>query len=346
MQLILWFTAVAGVIGACYSHFNAVMRGNPLLSFASIPRGILTGVLIGGILISFQVFVLMGPPGAPLRRASFPVHVAIKTGIYLIVILFALAVGAWAFPAPNEPIIQRQDVVFSLVASFVVVFMFDINRLLGQNVLINFITGRYHQPRLEERVFLFIDMEGSTGIAERLGALAFHRLLNRFVIDVSEPIVAARGEIHRYVGDEMIATWKLADGTAEARCVAACFAAMDQLALSAPAYQREFGAAASFRAGLHCGPVVTGEMGSMKKEIVFVGDTVNTAARIQDFCRQTGDRVLASAALIDRLALPPGIAKRSLGELRLRGKESDVALYALTRAGGAVAAHAAGMMAR
>ena len=69
----------------------------------------------------------------------------------------------------------------------------------------------------------------------------------------------------------------------------------------------------------------------MKKEIVFLGHTVNTAARIQDMCRQTGDRVLASADLIDRLELPPGVAKRSLGDLRLRGKGADLALYALTK---------------
>ena len=72
-------------------------------------------------------------------------------------------------------------------------------------------------------------------------------------------------------------------------------------------------------------------MGSLKKEIVFLGDTVNTTARIQEMCRQTGERVLASADVVDRLELPPGVAKRSLGGLRLRGKENDVALYALTR---------------
>jgi adenylate cyclase len=65
--------------------------------------------------------------------------------------------------------------------------------------------------------------------------------------------------------------------------------------------------------------------------IVFLGDTVNTAARIQELCRQTGDRVLASADLIDRLDMPAGIAKRSLGDLRLRGKGADLALYALTK---------------
>ena len=73
-------------------------------------------------------------------------------------------------------------------------------------------------------------------------------------------------------------------------------------------------------------------MGSAKTEIVFLGDTVNTAARIQDVCRQTGDRILASADLIDRIQLLPGIVKRSLGDLRLRGKGVDLALYALSNA--------------
>jgi adenylate cyclase len=78
--------------------------------------------------------------------------------------------------------------------------------------------------------------------------------------------------------------------------------------------------------------LVTGEMGSVKTEIVFLGDTVNTAARVQDFCRQTGDRILASADLIDRLQLPPGIVKRTLGDLRLRGKGVNLSLYALSNA--------------
>jgi adenylate cyclase len=78
--------------------------------------------------------------------------------------------------------------------------------------------------------------------------------------------------------------------------------------------------------------LVTGEMGSIKTEIVVLGDTVNTTARIQDLCRQTGDRILASADLIDRLQLPPGVVKRSLGDLRLRGKGVDLALYALSNA--------------
>ncbi len=328
---ILWATALAAAVGAAYAERLVWQGGGPALTLFGFARGALTGALIGSILTSFDALVLNGPLGAPLRRAPFAAHVTVKTVIYLGVILFALKLGSSLFPAPRENGIQSVDVLFSLAAAFVFAFITDVNTLLGQNVLLNFIFGRYYAPRLESRVFLFLDMEGSTGLAERLGPLAFHRLLNRFVLDLTQPIVAARGEIHRYIGDEVIATWKLQDGITSARCIAACFGAMHRLADRAPDYRHEFGEAVAVRAGLHCGPVVTGEMGSVKREIVFLGDTVNTAARIQELCRQTGDRVLASADLIDRLELPPGIAKRSLGDLRLRGKGADLALYALTK---------------
>ena len=329
---ILWVTALAAALGAAYSEMEALQRGGQAIAVYYLARGALTGAVIASILTSFDGFVLRGPLGAPLRRAPFSIHVAIRTGIYLIVILFGLKFGSYLFPSPGERGVESVDVLVSLATAFVFAFMVDVNTLLGQNVLINFITGRYYAPRLESRVFLLIDMEGSTGFAERLGPLAFHRLVKRFIDDLTQPIVATRGEIHRYIGDELIATWKLEEGIADGRCVAACFGAIEQLARRASDYGREFGAAVTVRAGLHCGPVVTGEMGSVKREIVFLGDTVNTAARIQELCRETGDRVIASADLIDRLELPRGIAKRSLGDLRLRGKGADLALYALTKA--------------
>jgi adenylate cyclase len=282
VRLTLWFTAIGAVIGAAYAHFISMQNGALLFGLAGVTRGVLTGAVMASVVGTIETLIATQAWAAPLRNASLAVHLTIKTLILLAVILFGLVLGAWLFPTPGEVGLwlpfQWADVAFSLAASFVFNFLIEVNRMLGRNVLLNFITGRYHQPRLEERVFLFIDMVGSTGIAERIGEHAFLRLLNRFVGDLTAPIVAARGEIHRYVGDELIATWKLSDGVAEARCVRACFGALDRLEREAPAYRRDFGAVLSFRAGLHCGPVVTGEMGTVKKEIVFLGDTVNTTA--------------------------------------------------------------------
>jgi adenylate cyclase len=197
---LLWFVSAGAVVGAVYGHMVAVSDGAPLLGFRSLPRGGLTGVVITGALFFFEL-VWARPAMARLRGLPFLPHLAIKTVIYLVIVLAGLAIGAGLFPAPAEvgdglPI-WRQDVLFAFTVVLAIRFIDDISHLLGQNVLLNFITGRYHRPRLEQRVFLFIDIEGSTALAERLGEFAFHRLVNRFVVDITEPVVAAYGEIHR-----------------------------------------------------------------------------------------------------------------------------------------------------
>jgi adenylate cyclase len=176
-------------------------------------------------------------------------------------------------------LIERGGLIFSLALSLSANLLYGVNSLLGQGVLLKFIAGRYRRPRVEERVLLFVDMESSTAIAERLGETGFLDLLNRFIADITGSIVAQCGAIHKYVGDEIIVTWPLAAGLRHGHCVRACFDALAQLDAFADAYIRDFGCRADFRAALHCGPVVIGELGIIKMEIAILGDTVNTAAR-------------------------------------------------------------------
>lgn len=328
---ILSFAAISAVIGAGYGYETSIAAAAGL---RGLIRGALTGALIGAAVTSLIAFVLQAP-GARLARASFMVSVAVRSLVYLAIFLAAIAVGQILVPnhPPARPVdISRDDILFCFGATFVVSFLFEVNSLLGQNVLLSFVTGRYHRPQVEQRVFLIMDMKNSTAAAERLGEVDFHRLLNRLVTDLSGPIVLRDGQIHKYVGDELIATWPLARGLNDATCVRACFAALARLAAHGADYERAFGAPAQVRASLHCGPVVVGEMGSVKKEIALLGDTLNTAARLVDACRDSGESVIASADLLDRLTLPPGVAARSLGAIRLRGKEQAIGLYALAQA--------------
>ena len=96
---------------------------------------------------------------------------------------------------PARPVsISRDDVLFCFGANIVVSFLFEVNSLLGKDVLLSFVTGRYYRPRVEQRVFLIMDMKNSTAAAERLGEVDFHRLLNRLVTDLSGPIVLHDGQ--------------------------------------------------------------------------------------------------------------------------------------------------------
>jgi adenylate cyclase len=93
----------------------------------------------------------------------------------------------------------------------------------------------------------------------------------------------------------------------------------------------EFGAEPKLRAALHAGPLVVGEMGDLKREIVMLGDTMNTAARIEGACRSLAKDVIASAAALDLVPLPAAVSAQSLGVVALRGKESELELFALVR---------------
>jgi len=328
---ILGFVVISAAIGAGYGYETSVAAAAGL---RGLFRGALTGMLIGAVVSTLSGFVLEAP-GSRLGRASFMVSVAVRSLVYLVVFLAAMAVGQWLVPnhLPAGPLsITRSDVLFCFGATFVVSFLFEVNSLLGQDVLVSFVTGRYHRPQVEQRVFLIIDMKNSTAAAERLGEVDFHRLLNRLVTDLSGPIVLRGAQIHKYVGDELIATWPLARGLKDATCVRACFAALGRLVAHDADYEREFGAVAQVRASLHCGPVVVGEMGSVKKEIALLGDTLNTAARLVDVSRDNGETVIASADLVDRLVLPAGVTARSLGLVQLRGKERAIGLCALVQA--------------
>jgi adenylate cyclase len=327
VSIVLRAIAVCVVLGAGFGHFST-----PDNSIWGYVHGAVAGILISGTVVLLELAVFSRTRSSLGRRLPFLAYLALRALGYAAAILMGLAVSAWLFraSAASEPLIERSGVIFSLILSLGANLLYGVNGLLGQGVLLNFIAGRYRRPRIEERVLLFIDMESSTAIAERLGETGFLDFLNRFVADVTEPIAMQRGTIHKYVGDEIIVTWPLAAGARDGRCVRACFDALARLDAFAGGYRRDFGRRADFRAALHCGPVVIGELGVVKMEIALLGDTMNTTARIQQACRDTGHRILASAALVDRLAtLPPGVAKRSIGPLRLRGKESEIELYAL-----------------
>lgn len=188
--------------------------------------------------------LILRAPGTRLARASFPLTVVVTSLVYFVVFLAAIAVGQLLIPnhPPARPVnISRADVLFCFGATFVLTFLFEMNNLLGPNVLLSFVTGRYHRPQVEQRVFLIMDMKNSTAAAERLGEVEFHRLLNRLVTDLVDPIVLHGGEVYKYVGDELIATWPLARGLKAATCVRACFAALARLGAHAPDYKHEFG---------------------------------------------------------------------------------------------------------
>jgi class 3 adenylate cyclase len=209
--------------------------------------------------------------------------------------------------------------------------IFELTRLIGSRVLFNVALGRYRSPVREGRVLMFLDLAGSTSLAESMGELRVQGLLTRFFFDIDGAIVAHGGEVHAYVGDEVIVTWPLDERMSQGRCIDCFFAIADSIAERAESYRQEFGMVPSFRAGLHAGHVVISECGSSRRQLAYFGDTVNVTARLQEHCKEAGRNLLVSADLLRLIKLGPTFATEALGEVRLRGRAATIEVSAIER---------------
>lgn len=133
-------------------------------------------------------------------------------------------------------------------------------------------------------------------------------------------------------------TWREDRGLRDAACVRCFFLAEDAIARAAPDYERDFGVVPRFRAGLHGGPVTAGELGDLKQQIVFVGDILNTAARLEEYAKREGLALVASADVLDRIALPAGVVAGARRTLELRGRAAPIVVASLARAVRAIGA--------
>ena len=208
-------------------------------------------------------------------------------------------------------------------------FSLQVNDKFGRGTLWNFIKGKYHFPQKEHRIFMFVDLKSSTSLAEKLGNEKYHGLLKDFFADITNPIIYNKGEIYQYVGDEVVISWKMKNGILDNHCVK-CFFDMRQAILDREKeYEKKYGLIPDFKAGIHFGEVIAGEIGIVKKDITFSGDVLNTTARIQAMCNEFGVRILSSDELLNLLPYEGLFQRTSIGAFEFRGKEHSIAISTL-----------------
>lgn len=301
-------------------------------------RGIITTLCISISILVFEIALATSSQLAWLRQARFGLVLLARTLVYLVLIVIGLEIGRVAVGDPGGSIFDfdasvKQNVLFSLGASVVFNFVNQVSRILGRGVLGSMVLGRYHRPRTEERLFLLVDMKESTAIAERIGDLAFHRLLNDVFATLADAVNAEGGDIHKFVGDEAIVVWQPKRGLRNGDCLLSFFAFTRQLAADGEHYRKTYGLVPRFKGGAHIGTVIVGEMGSTKQEIAYSGAALNTAARIEQATREFDKDLLVSDALLKRLGrLPAELRAQSVGRITLRGSAEEIELFAVSAA--------------
>jgi adenylate cyclase len=224
-------------------------------------------------------------------------------------------------------------IVIGFGFSLVVGVATEMRRLIGGGLLTSALLGTYHRPVRQQLIVMFLDIAHSTGLAEAMGELRVHDLITRFFFDIDEAISDHGGEVHAYVGDEVIVSWPLtADPARNARCVLCFFAIERKMARLAADYRREFEVAPAFRAGLHAGPVIVSECGDAKRQLAFFGDTMNVAARLCEQCKTVGQHLMVSGDLLRMMTIPANLVMSEGKSIVVRGRREQVAAHVINTA--------------
>ena len=343
------FAAVLGLFFGLAA--GAAMLKPPLAGALFGAVSAVTDFSVGMAMIgAMEILLPRTAPGRRLLAQSFLIVVLVKALAYLAVVFLVIGgrlgpavVGLLGGGQVAAHILEQIDaafprgliIVFAALITFLLVVLRHASQIIGEQSFRDIMRGRYHRPHSEERFFLFVDVVGSTPVAERLGPHAVHRYLDRVFRIASDPVDEHYGEVFQYVGDEMVVTWPLAEGRPEARPLACLFAIESALAAAAPEFEREFGTVPKIRAALHAGEVVTGEIGGSRRAIVFHGDVMNTTSRIENATRDLGRNFLVSEDALTRLDGAAAYAPEDLGQHQLRGREAMVRLYGVRAAQGA-----------
>lgn len=320
-------------------HFLYFIFGHTALEhFLITAIGPLLGGLFGG---SFIVFYQR----EKLKGKTYGQKLLIHSLLYILFVIFCiLAVGitgALLSPGGSSFWDEFRNDVFSLRVLrllitwyFIVIltiFFLDVSEKYGTGTLRKLLLGKYYRPGREERIFMFLDLKSSTTIAEEIGEERYFQMLRFFYQVANKAIINTHGEIYQYVGDEIVISWEKKTGLKDANCLYCFTAIQDAVTANSDLTNKEFGVVPSFKAGVHLGIVATGEIGTIKKDIVYSGDVLNTTARIVALCNHYKEMLIISEQLYAELKEVPGYQFSYIDSPMLRGKTVTLGLYAVKR---------------
>ena len=339
-----WGVVIGGVLGPIIGQFDERQL------FFSAVRGVVIGILIGVGLGVGEEFIL--PRWS--RTMAFARLSVVRIGSYTLLIVTALtavnavdasiahklgpfeSVAFYAVESPENRLMSDpspgglwRDLIFAFIAAAITTSFLQVRKLHNPGEIRRLLTGRYHYPVEETRIFLFADVVGSTGIAERLGHMAYSSFLRDCFSDISEAILAWKGEVYQHAGDSVLVTWRMHKGIRSAACVQCFFDMIQLLERRHDDYRRQYDAIPRLRAGIHGGDVVTTWVGEARKDLAFHGDTMNTAARVEGLCKELSAQCLVTERVYEAIELPPHLEAQSVGEVEIRGRTVGLRVYSV-----------------
>lgn len=292
--------------------------------------GVVNAILVGTGVGLFEQYYVQSLRGRWIRSIHPLLSILVYTA--MVAILFVIAVNLshlllhpW-YPTPvpygRLPFILPVVIAFSVIG---IVVMRAVH-FIGIETLFHLMIGTYHRPVVEQKVLVFVDINNSTGLAERLGALKIKSLVGKFLFDISKPITDFGGEIYLYKGDGLIAIWNWQDAVRDNKILRAIDAVFAAVGRERGQYLAQFGVAPTFRIGVHGGDVVVSEQGDTKRSIGIYGSTINIAARMEEAAKAHGVVCAISGDVAQALS-QSAVRLHPIGYERIKGIPIEIPIF-------------------
>lgn len=272
------------------------------------------------------------------RKLPFGYFILAKTSLYLFGIILVYFI-IWFFLMKDHQhyaFFNGEYFVFKYlfvwgIGTAIIFFFKNMSDHVDRRNLWRWLTGRYFKPVEERRIFLFLDLNHSTAIAETLGHIRYFEFINDFYGITAKVIYKLKGEIYQYVGDEVVISWSIDNGLANNNALNLMFEIERVVQINSNYFLKKYDLIPNFKGSLHFGEVTRGEIGVLKKEFVFSGDVLNTASRMHSLCKQHKVSLVVSAPLLEKFLKDARFKMHYLGNLILRGKREKTSVYGVEK---------------
>ncbi len=333
--------SIIWVVFAFLFLYNIILIEKELVTGRSLLLFSVAFAVIGFVVSASLVFYLKGAFRHYPLWASVLIKMAVTFGLFIL-IAFVMLSSYYVF-SEHRTLDQFADSFYKevfLTRGFMI-FMFDLAVMTLLTILIIEVTdkygpggfwsmmrGKYNKPRIENRIFIFVDINNATTIAEKLGHTKYFRLLRDFFAEITIPILANGGEIYQYVGDEVVLSWKNTPLNKQ-KCFKFLRQAFFLLKRREAKFIKRYGICPTFKAGIHSGEVTAGVIGIVKKDLVYSGDTLNTTARIRSKCHELEETFVVSEGFLHEFSTPFSYKVTEIGDMELKGRVEKEKLFSV-----------------
>lgn len=338
---ILLNMSVIWVIFAFLFLYNIILIEKELVTGRSLLLFSLAFAIIGFVVSAALVFFLKNA----FRHYPFWLSIVMKMlltfGLFLLIAVIMLSsyfvfsehrtLYDFADGFYREVFLTRGFLIFMLdlaIMTLLTIIILEVIDKYGPGGFWGMMRGKYVNPRIEDRIFVFLDINNATTIAEQLGHTKYFRLLRDFFAEITIPLLANGGEIYQYVGDEVVLSWKNTPLNKQ-RCFKFLRQSFFLLKRREPSFMKRYGICPTFKAGIHSGEVTAGVIGIIKKDLVYSGDTLNTTARIRSKCHELEESFVVSSDFLHEFSTPFAYKVNEIGEMEFKGRTEKEKLFSV-----------------